>query len=173
MAQRTSIQYVRFYTQGTAARKLDIAVPQQHHKVSLPTPKKVKRRKVYVDPVAILGVVVAVCMLIVLSLSVEQLKIAQEEVITMERYVDQLTQENEALVEEYAHSYDIQMVEQTAMIAVAAGHPSMATSRWVFWMRAGRARTMEKGRLSMCITSFVLEVRLLYTRNKVALNGLF
>ena len=48
-------------------------------------------------------------------------------------------------------------VEQTAMMAVAAGHPSMATSRWVFWMRVGRARMMAKGRFSMGTTSFGLE----------------
>jgi len=49
------------------------------------------------------------------------------------------------------------MVEQTAAIAAVAGHPSMATSRWVFWMRIGSARTMERGRFSMGSTSFDLE----------------
>ena len=114
MIQRASVQYVRFYTYGTAARKLEYAVPEKKKMTALPKPKKAKRRKIYVDPIAILGVVVAVCMLIVMSVGVKQLQQAQHEAVVMELYVEQLTQENELLTAEYAGSYDITMVEQTA-----------------------------------------------------------
>lgn len=114
MTQRASVQYVRFYTHGTAARKLEYAVPEKKQMTALPKPKKVKRRKIYVDPVAILGVVVAVCMLIVMTVGIKQLQQAQHDAVVMELYVEQLTQENEILTAEYAGSYDIEMVEQTA-----------------------------------------------------------
>ena len=115
MAQRVKAQYVQFYTYGTAARKLEPVVPHQQNKVSLPKPKKIKRKKIYVDPVAILGVVVAICMLIVMATGVDQLKQARAEAVAMEQYVDQLAREHETLVDEYAHSYDIGMIEQTAI----------------------------------------------------------
>ena len=115
MAQRASVQYVRFYTDGTAARKPEYVVPEKKKMSVLPKPKKVKRRKVYVDPVAILGVVVAVCMLIVMAVGIDQLQQARHDAVIMELYVDQLTRENEMLTEQYAGSYDLNMVEQTAI----------------------------------------------------------
>ena len=115
MAQRTSVQDVRFYPDGTAARKLEYAVPEKKKTAALPQPKKIKRRKVYVDPVAILGVAVAICMFIVMAVGMNQLQQARHDALVMELYVDQLTRENEALVEEYADSYDLNMVKQTAI----------------------------------------------------------
>ena len=115
MAQRTSVQYVRYYTEGTAARKLEFAVPVKKKPAVLPKPKKVKVKKVYVDPVAVLGVVVALCMLIVMAAGVGQLKQAREEARTMELYVSQLTREQESLTAQYADTYDLNMIKQTAL----------------------------------------------------------
>ena len=114
MAQRTSVQYVRFYTEGTAARKLEYAVPEKKITTVLPKPKKVKRRKIYVDPVAILGVAVAICMLVVMAVGINQLKQANAEAVMMEQYVNRLAFENKELAEQYEDSYDIEMVKQTA-----------------------------------------------------------
>ncbi len=115
MAQHPSVQYVRYYTDGTAARKLEYAVPNHQKTASLPKVKKAKARKIYVDPVAVLGVVVALCMLIVMAVGVGQLQQAREESAMMELYVDQLTRENRELTVQYAESYDLDMVEQTAL----------------------------------------------------------
>lgn len=114
MAYKTSVQYVRFYTDGTAARKMDYAVPE-NKPATQAKPRTVKKKKIYVDPVAILSVMVAVCMLIVMAVGVSQLREAQREAAQMERYVIQLTREREALTQEYAASYDLESVEQTAL----------------------------------------------------------
>lgn len=115
MAQRTSVQYIRYCTDGTAARKLDFAVPGKKKTAVLPKPKKMRVKKVYVDPVAVLGVVVALCMLIVMAVGVNQLQQARREAANMELYISRLTRENEELTAQYADSYDIAMVEQTAL----------------------------------------------------------
>ncbi len=115
MAQHTSVQYIRYCTDGTAARKLDYAVPAKKKTAVLPKPKKMRVKKVYVDPVAVLGVVVALCMLIVMAVGVNQLQQARQEAVNMELYISQLTRENEELTAQYANSYDIAMVEQTAL----------------------------------------------------------
>ena len=112
-AYKHNVEYVQYYTEGSAARKLELTVPQRKTAV-LPKPRKIKRLKVYVDPVAILGVVVAFCMLIVLAVGIVQLQDARSDMNRMELYVSQLNRENQQLTEEYANSYDIRDVEKMA-----------------------------------------------------------
>ena len=87
-------RYIQFYTPGSAAVKVEVQKEQdwaplpQWHK----TPKKV----IPVDPVAILGFVVAVCMLVLMAVGIQQLNTARQEVAVMERYVAQLTSGNNA-----------------------------------------------------------------------------
>ncbi len=115
MAQYPKVQYIRFYTDGTAARKLDYAVPQRQKKAVLPKARVDKRKKIYVDPVAAVGVMVAVCMLIVMAVGMFRLEQAQQETAAMEEYVEYLTDTNRALEAEYAASYDLETVEKTAL----------------------------------------------------------
>lgn len=112
--QRLNVQYIRYYTDGTAARKLEYTAPRPK-KIVKPKPHVEKRKKVYVDPVAILGVLVAVCMLIVMAIGITQLQQAQQDAAVMEQYVAQLTKENENLRTEYAQSYDLEAIEKTAI----------------------------------------------------------
>lgn len=112
-AYKHNVQYVRFYTDGTAARKLDAV--SERKTASLPKPHKAKRRKIYVDPVAFLGVAVAICMLIVLAVGIVQLQEARAEEALMEQYVSQLTREKEELTIAYANSYNLADVEKTAL----------------------------------------------------------
>ncbi len=114
MAQKTSIQYIRYYTAGTAAIQLEDAVPQ-HRKATLPAPRKIKRKNVYIDPVAVLGVLVAVSMLIVMAVGIVELRQTQQEAALMQTYVNQLTRENERLTQAYADAYDLEEIEKTAL----------------------------------------------------------
>ena len=112
-AYKHNVQYVNYYTDGSAARKLELTVPQRKTAV-LPKARKLKKLKIYIDPVAIVGVVVAVCMLIVLAVGIAQLQDARSDMALMEQYVSQLTRENEKLAMDYANSYDIRDVEEMA-----------------------------------------------------------
>ncbi len=113
MARKPEIQYVRYYTDGSAARQ--VMPLSSVRKPLLPKPKKIKRRNVYIDPVATLGIVVAVCMLVLMTVGIFQFRAAQQETADLERYVEQLTQENQLLEETYDASIDLAEVERSAL----------------------------------------------------------
>ena len=113
MAQRVDIQYVQFYTQGSAARKVAPAISV--HTGALPQVRKHKRKNLYVDPVAVIGIAVAVCMLVMMLAGVSQLKQAQRNTIAMEQYVEQLREENKQLQVRFDEGCDLDAIEKTAL----------------------------------------------------------
>ncbi len=113
MAQHVNVQYVQFYTQGSAARRVMPAISSYFR--PLPQIKKRKVQRIYVDPVAALGIVVAVCMLVMMAVGVSQLQAEQQKSAAMEEYVQRLEIENQQLQAEYAASCDLDAVEKTAL----------------------------------------------------------
>ena len=113
MAQRVSINYVQFYTQGSAAKQVAPAISV--HTGALPQVKKRKVRRVVIDPVAIMGSLVAVCMAITVLIGWSNLQAEQKKTQTMIAYVAQLQQENEALHTQYDAECDLEKIEQTAL----------------------------------------------------------
>ena len=113
MARYPDVQYVRFYTDGSAARKIAPVVPLQT--IKLPKVKKQKKIVVHVDPVAIAGILMAVVMFVLMIVGIAQLRSAQAELTTMQGYVRQLRQENAQLEEAFSQGYDIEDVERTAL----------------------------------------------------------
>ena len=113
MIQNVDIQYVNFYTQGSAARKILPAIP--FHTAAAPKKKKQKVQRIYVDPVALLGTVVAVCMLIMMAVGLSQLRVEQQKTAAMVEYVEQLRMENERLQAQYAEECDLEKIEATAL----------------------------------------------------------
>lgn len=113
MARKPDIQYIRFYTDGSAARQ--IAPISSVKKAELPRPRKQKRRIIHVDPVASLSIVVAVCMLVLMTVGIFEFRAAQREALAMEQYVQQLTLENEALTDTFEAGFDLAEVERTAL----------------------------------------------------------
>ena len=113
MAKKYGIEYVNYYTDGSTARKLMPAL--RSVKAMLPKPKKHKRRVIYLDPVAVLGMGVAVCMLIMMFVGLVQLHAARQRTMAMEQYVQQLDEQKEELSQQYHSGYDIEEVEHTAL----------------------------------------------------------
>ena len=113
MAKQHAIQYVSFYTDGSAARKITPAAPEI--KTVLPQQKKQKRKVIRLDPVAILGITVALCMLIMMFVGVSALNAAREETQVMRNYVETLEQKNIRLQEDYANSYNLEEIRNTAL----------------------------------------------------------
>ena len=140
MARKFDVQYVRFYTDGSTARKVVTAEPVQT--VRLPKATKSKRIVLTIDPVATAGILMAAMMLVLLVVGVFQLRSARQGVTQMAAYVDTLQAENTVLQDTYNASYDIEYVEKTALAlglvpreqvrqvrmqlpAVQEGHPGM------------------------------------------------
>ena len=113
MAQTVDVQYVHFYTQGSAAKRiLPVAKAQTG---TLPQMKKKKIQRIYIDPVATLGTVVAVCMLIMMMVGISQLRVEQQKTADMAAYVEQLQEKNIALQTQYEEECDLEAVGQTAL----------------------------------------------------------
>lgn len=113
MAYKYNIQYVNFYTDGSAARK--IAPAKQTPKVVLPKPKKRKRQVIYVDPIACLGTFVAVCMLVMMFVGLVQLHNEKVQAEAMNNYLEHLQQENMQLSDEFEAGYNPEEVERAAL----------------------------------------------------------
>ena len=114
MAQRRPIEYVQFYTMGSAAQKLEVQ-KQRLPEAVIQTAVPLKRKKVYVDPVAICGMVVALCMLLTLFVGFFHLRQVQRDRVGMENYVIHLQHVNADRKETYCISYDLAEVEKTAL----------------------------------------------------------
>ena len=112
MAQRTDIRYIQFYTDGSAARKIAPVAPLKT--IKLPKVKKQKRVTLYVDPVAVLSIGMAILMTVLIAVGMVQLNNARSEMQTMSTYVDTLREENAQLQQNFADGYDLEQIERTA-----------------------------------------------------------
>ena len=106
-------RYIQFYTPGTAAVKVEVQDEQTW--APLPEPKRESKIEIPVDPVAVIGFAVAVCMLILMAVGISQLNAARREVVTLERYVAQLTAENYTLEATYSEGYKPERIRQQAL----------------------------------------------------------
>lgn len=113
MARKPDVQYIRFYTDGSAAHKVAPVAPLKT--IKLPKVKKQKKLLVYIDPVAIAGIAMAVIMLTLMAVGVMQLKTARQEMQTMAAYVSTLQEENASLQATFSEGYDLDQIEKTAL----------------------------------------------------------
>lgn len=113
MAKGTQVQYIRLYTDGSAAKQIIetplIRKPQVQKK------RKPKKIVLYIDPVALLGILTAVSMLVLMTVGVCRLYGARQECHALEAYVQELSEENTRLESAYAESYDLSEIEKTAL----------------------------------------------------------
>ncbi|MBQ6851512.1 MAG: hypothetical protein IJO04_00560 [Oscillospiraceae bacterium] len=107
------VQYVRFATVGSAARKPVSMTAVK--KTVLPKPRKKLRTVVYVDPVAVLGILVAAFMMVTMIVGLVDFAAARQEAAVMEQYVEQLSEQNRQLQQTYESGYDLEVVENTAL----------------------------------------------------------
>ena len=114
MARQWDVQYVNFYTAGSAAVKYDPKPMPQKQEAVLPKPRKKKKIVVFVNPVAVVGICMAVVMLCMMISGVGRLRQAQIKQAQMYAYVQQLQAENDRLQAEYEAGFDAEEVRQIA-----------------------------------------------------------
>lgn len=115
MARRVDIQYIQYYTDGSAAKKIEHTAPRKRKKPIIP-PAKQTQYVLHIDLLAIVGIVMAAVLLIMMLIGVMQLRAAQEETRLYAQYVAQLEQNNELLQAEYADGYDLEQIRQQALL---------------------------------------------------------
>lgn len=113
MAQRTEIRYIQFYTDGSTARKVAPVAPLKT--IKLPKIKKQKRVTLYVDPIAVASIGMALVMAVLIVVGMVQLNTARQDMQTMSAYVDTLREENTQLQQNYTEGYDIEQIQSTAL----------------------------------------------------------
>ena len=113
MAQHPDVQYIRFYTDGSAAKKMAPVAPL--HTIRLPKMKKMKKLVLRIDPVAICGIIMAAIMLVLMTVGAVQLHNARKDLETMSAYVETLQQENASLQSTLSDGYNLADVERTAL----------------------------------------------------------
>ena len=109
MSQKPKIQYVgQFYIHGSEARQLELQEKKKQAKSKLPLERLRKIEVVYLDPVAIFGIVTALVMLTVMILGVLQIREDWKEYRVMSNYVSRLNSENAELQADYRSQYDLE-----------------------------------------------------------------
>ena len=116
MNQKPKIQYVgQFYVHGSEARALQLQEEKRQAKTKLPLVRIQKIEKVYVDPVALAGIAVAVVMLVTMVLGAIQLKRDWDQYERVSSYVSELKKENARKNHAYRLSYDLADIETKAL----------------------------------------------------------
>ena len=109
MSQKPKIQYVgQFYIHGSEARQLELQEKKKQAKSNLPLERLRKIEVVYLDPVAIFGIVTSLVMLTVMILGVLQIRDDWKEYRVMSNYVSRLNSENAELQADYRSQYDLE-----------------------------------------------------------------
>lgn len=118
MARQPDIQYVRFYTSGSAARKIEVQPEKRPVQPRPRTRKRVRRDNrilIRIDPISLCATVVAAVMLIAMAVGVLELGRVNQEMNRMESYVSTLSAENAQLQAEYEAGYDLEDIRQQAL----------------------------------------------------------
>ncbi|MBQ7344680.1 MAG: hypothetical protein IJW45_01275 [Oscillospiraceae bacterium] len=120
MARQPDIQYVRFYTTGSAARKIEL-LPQPKEKTAPARPKqrrKVRRREqvvLRIDPISLCAMLVAGILLVAMIVGMIELGSIDAQADQMETYVSELRAENAQLQAEYEAGYDLDDIREKAL----------------------------------------------------------
>lgn len=116
MVQKPKIQYVgQFYIHGSEALAMDPAQPSKKPKTRLPLARLEKIEKVYVDPVALIAMAVAVFMLITMVLGVLQLRDDWAEYEQVSAYLHRLKDTNHKDTVKFRSSYDLDDIRVKAL----------------------------------------------------------
>lgn len=116
MADKPDIQYIsRYFVPGSDAPKVAPREKPKLVKTTLPRVKPREKVCIYVDPVALASVVVAVAILITMGISIFRFNESWQEYKAMENYLTALRDENVTLEHTYRTGYDLQTVEEQAL----------------------------------------------------------
>lgn len=115
MTPKPEIQYIgQFYNYGSEARRPEPkVVPQQTRVAKAVQPQK--KIRVFVDPVAVLSVVVAVAMVVFMSVGTVAYVRSVKDCEVMENYVADLRDVNIVMTHSYRSAIDWEYVESTAL----------------------------------------------------------
>ena len=115
MAQSNDVQYIRYYSYGSAAEKVELPVKEKK-KITLPKPnlEQVGKNILKMDALALTGIAVAVVMLLCMLIGLIQVNVANAKLQEAQVLVAQLEAEHDRLKTEYEHGYDLAEIRVSA-----------------------------------------------------------
>lgn len=116
MARSNDIQYIRYYSPGSAAEKVELPrLPKKQPKPkAAPVPKKAVP-VVRIDGLAAIGIVVAAVMLLCMLMGCAQVYSLNRQVLELKEYVSYLELQQDSLEADYAHGYDLEDIRSAAL----------------------------------------------------------
>lgn len=116
MAQKPKIQYIgQFYVHGSEARALALEEERKQAKARRPLTRLQQVELIYVDPVAVVSIVVSFIILATMLTGVLALKEDWTQYEQMAAYVSYLNKQNAQLEKEYRAGYDLTDIESKAL----------------------------------------------------------
>ena len=116
MAHKPEIQYIgQFYVHGSEVKKLAPKEQPKNIKTELPLERPQRTLKVYVDPLAICGLVMAAVLLVTMVVGALSLENAWQELATAQQYVFELQHKQRVLESEYRSGYSLEEVRSAAL----------------------------------------------------------
>ena len=147
MAEKPVIQYVgQFYVYGSEAKKVQPKKEKDPEKQEYTLPLLNIRpvQRLYVEPLAICSIVLAVAFLITMIAGTMQIQSALQEMNTVDQYVQTLEKENRILDARFRSGYDLEAVRTAALemgmvpveelpvigLSVVVPQPEPETTQW-------------------------------------------
>ena len=116
VTQKPKIQYVgMFYVHGSEAKKLQEEQRRKEARTKLPLERLRKIEAIYIDPVALVSIAVAVLMLVTMVYGVLRITRDWTEYRQMSAYVSELNLENANLYQQYRENIDLEDVYTKAV----------------------------------------------------------
>lgn len=116
MIPKPKIQYVgEFYVYGSEAKKLEPKKERRTPKTMLPLERLRRREAIYLDPVAMIAIAVALIMVVTMAVGALQLQQDWEEYDTTSNYLNYLNRENARLERQYRNSFDLEEIRSKAL----------------------------------------------------------
>jgi hypothetical protein len=116
MAYKPEIQYVgQFYVHGSEAKKVAEQPKEKKAKTTLPLHRFERVQKVYVDPLAILSLLMAAALMLTMVVGAIHLQDVWHELDVTKQYVASLEKVNRTLEYGYRTGYDLEEVRLAAV----------------------------------------------------------
>ncbi len=113
---KPDIEYIeKYYSYGSEARVVEIKPVPKAPKPRPPKPRREQEAKVYIDPVALCALIMAVVMIIVMAVGVAQFNAVCQEYEAVRSYLTTLQDENVSLNYTYRTGYDLDEIRETAL----------------------------------------------------------
>lgn len=115
MTRKPEIEYVRYYSDGSAAKAVERRIQKNQEKMVVPKRSPRRKASAQIDTIAVLGTAAALVMLVCMLAGVVRLTITENKIAQAQTSVQVLQEENERLQLVYQDSYDLNAVESAAV----------------------------------------------------------